>query len=301
MQTLRYIEDRPLRNNERAIAKAAALAGFDCSDIDRLMTLVNAVLEADAGTKYPDYYRGASKSQSSFPPARFRHRKNVLQSYRDADNPVVPAFSFTPDQILNVVRQFGPGGDFMGFMGSHVVETTKSQTINVYNKRNSNGRYRPRPAKKLKTSNTQLTATTDKVTIDLTQDDHALGDSSMVDKSQAAEDTYTHPSRRGMVPGTSRDKPAKASQSANQFRAETHEKVMRAQTTNALTKITNILSTQLDQLARARESLKVRWDQDCHLQVQSVTDDLAALNRCFGQMEDAGRDSFNIVQDRLLR
>lgn len=301
MQTLMHIEDRPLHNNERAIAKAAALAGFDCSDIDRLMTLVNAVLEADAGTKYPDYYRGTSKSQSSFPPARFRHRKNVLQSYRDADNPVVPAFSFTPDQIRNGIRQFRPGGDFMGFMGSHGVETTNSQAINVYNKRNARGNNRPRPAKKLKTSNTQLTATTNKVTIDLTLDDHALGNLVNVDVSQATKDTHTHPSRRGMVPGTSPDKPAKASHSVNQPRAENREKDVRAQTTNALTKISNILSTQLDQLARARESLKIRWDHDCLLQVQSVTDDLAALNRCFGQMEDAGRDSLDIVQGRLLR
>ena len=296
-----HIEDRPLRNNERAIAKAAALAGFDCSDIDRLMTLVNAVLEADAGTKYPDYYRGTSNSQSSFPPARFRHRKNVLQSYRDADNPVVPAFSFTPDQILGGMRQFGPGGDFMGFMGSHVVETTNSQTINLYNKRSFKGKYRPRPAKKVKTSNAQLTATTNQITIDLTLDDHALGTSSTVENSKAAEDTYTHPSRRGMVPGTSPDKPARASHNANQPRAENREPDVRAQTTNALTKISNILSTQLDQLAHARESLKVRWDHDCRLQVQSVTDDLAALNRCFGQMEDAGRDSLDIVQGRLLR
>jgi len=294
VQTLIHIEDIPLHNNQRVIAKAAALAGFDCSDIDRLMTLVNAVREADAGTKYPDYYRGSSKSQSSYAPARFRHRKNVLQSYRDADNPAVPAFSFTPDQILSGMRQFGAGGDFMGFMGSHVVETTNSQTVNVYNKRNSNSKYRPRPAKKLKTSNTQLTATTNKVTIDLTQDDQAPGDSSMVD-------TYTHPSRRGMVPGTSRDKPAKASPSGNQLRAGSREGDVRTQTANALNKISNILSTQLDQLARARESLKVRWDQDCHLQVQSVTDDLAALNRCFGHMEEAGKDSLDIVQDRLLR
>lgn len=296
-----HIEDRPLRNNERAIAKAAALAGFDCSDIDRLMTLVNAVLEADAGTKYPDYYRGTSKSQSSFPPARFRHRKNVLQSYRDADNPVVPAFSFTPDQILSDMRQFGPGGDFMGFMGSHVVETTNSQTINLYNKRSFKGKNRPRPAKKMKTSNTQLTATTNNVTIDLTLDDHALGNASVAINSQAPKDTYTHPSRRGMVPGTSPDKPAKASHSANQPHPENREQDVRAQTTNALIKISNVLSTQLDQLARARESLKVRWDQDCRLQVQSVTDDLAALNQCFGQMEDAGRDSLDIVRGRLLR
>lgn len=296
-----HIEGRPLHNNERVIAKAAALAGFDCSDIDRVMTLVNAVLEAEAGTKYPDYYRGTSKSQSSFPPARFRHRKNVLQSYRDADNPAVPAFSFTPDQILNGMRQFGPGGDFMGFMGSHVVEATNGQTVNVYNKRNAMGNYRPRPAKKLKTSNTQLTVTTNKVTIDLTEDDNTLGSSSNVNDSQAAEDTYTHPSRRGMVPGINPDKSAKASHSVNQPRAENREQDVRAQTTNALTKISNILSTQLDQLARARESLKVRWDHDCRLQVQSVTDDLAALNRCFGQMEDAGRDSLDIVQGRLLR
>lgn len=184
----------------------------------------------------------------------------------------------------------------MGFMGSHTVEQINSQTasINVYNKRPSNTNYQPRPAKKVKSSNLQRTTTNNKVTIDLTQDDSTYDDS---------VGAYTHPSRLGLVPGTKRGQgpPSSTPQSAGQVRTEYRGRIMHTQTANALNGISNVLSVQLDQLARARESLKCRWDQDRDLQVQTVTDDLAALNSCFGQMEEAGRDALDIVQGRLLK
>ena len=51
-----------------AIAKAACRAGFDCSDPERIMSLVNAVRQADMDAGYPDYYLGQSRqvSQHSF-------------------------------------------------------------------------------------------------------------------------------------------------------------------------------------------------------------------------------------------
>ena len=266
------------------------------------MTLVNAVRDADAGTKYPDYYFGESQQKSTFAGARYRQRKAGLRSYRDLDNPAVPAFTLTPGQILTGMRQFGPGGDFMGFMGTHVVETTNRQTINLYNKRTFGDKSWPVPAKKPKTSSSQQITTTNQVTIDLTQDDLPDDNLSTVPSSQAAVGTYIHPSRRGMVPGTSLTNQAirAVQQTRRQLRADNCEKDMHTQTTNALNDISGILAAQMAQLGRARETLKNRWDQDRHLQLQTVTDDLADLNKCFGRMEDAGRDALDIIHGRLL-
>ena len=256
------------------------------------MTLVNAVRNAEAGSSYPDYYRGTSNAESAYPGARFPVRRGALQSYRDADNPAVPAFTFTSDQILTGMRRFDHGGDFIGFMGNHVAETANRHTINIYNKRSLNGSSRSRPAKKAKNSGNRHTAATNYVTIDLTQDDLPYG---------SVTDTYIHPSRRDMVPkqgpGTRSSKVSQ--QSRTQYRIGNQDRNARAQTTEALNDISRTLSKQMAELGRAREILKNRWDQDHSLQVQSVTDDLGELNQCFGRMEDAGRDSLGIIQDQL--
>ena len=258
------------------------------------MTLVNAVRNAEAGSSYPDYYRVTSNAESTYPGARFPPGRGVLQSYRDADNPAVPAFTFTSDQILTGMRRFDRGGDLLGFMGNHVVETTNRHTVNIYNKRSLNGSTRSRPAKKAKNSSSQHTATTNYVTIDLTQDDLPYG---------SVTDTFVHPSRRGMVPkhGPGNWSSKVTQQSRTQHRIGNHERNASARTANALNDISRTLSEQIAKLSRAREILKNRWDQDHNLQLQTVTDDLAQLNQCFGRMEDAGRDSLDLIQDRLLR
>lgn len=50
----------PLAGRNLAIAKAAAKAGFDCSDLEKVMCLINAVRQADSDL-YPDYYLGSSR------------------------------------------------------------------------------------------------------------------------------------------------------------------------------------------------------------------------------------------------
>lgn len=281
---------------------AAARTGFDCSDVDRLMTLVNAVRDADAGTSYPDYYNGASLVESEFGSARRRQRKGVLQSYRDADNPAVPAFGLTPNQILRGMRQFGPGGDFMGRTGTNIVETSNVQTINLYNKRSSGDSYRPTATKRIKTTSSPSTTARSHVTIDLTQDDDV--------PAGASAGSYVHPSRAHMVPvakssqcSTTYDQiiAAQRAPSRAQSRAENRENSTRIATAKAFAKISGILSTQMAQIGSARNSLKKRWDDDRHLQLQSVTEDLAELNSFFNMMENAGRDALQLIQDKLMR
>lgn len=249
--------DRPMHHKERAIAKAAAVAGFDCSDVDRVMALVNAVRDAEAGSRYPDYWRGQSTNYG----ARLPRGNGRLRSYEDVDNPAVPTFTFSSDQILSSMRSFGPGDNFMSYMGQHVVETRDQQTVNLHNKRTPGSRFWPSQTKKQKTSSTQTTTTaTQQLVVDLTLDEGDIG-------SQAGP--YTHPSRRGLVPGTS---PRTASAAPATRNARNRERNTKLQTEAALNRISNTLSSQLDQLARARETLKSRWDEDSQLQLQAVTD-----------------------------
>ena len=294
-----------MRAKDRAIGKAAVVAGFDPSDIDRLMSLINAVRNADSGTDYPDYYRGTSNLPSSFPPARFRHGKAGLRSYRDLDNPAVPAYTFTSDQLINGMRRFGNSNDFMGFMGNHVVESAQNQT-NIYNKRISKNQHWARAEKRAKNSSNQQTVTTSHITIDLTQDELPYDGPSFNAAPLLAENAHVHPSRRTMVPGASQrtrgmDTVPQSKANSSQRRTEDHHSAPHPPTTHTLNEISNTLSGLIAQLSRAREDLRRRWDEDRYLQKQTVTDDLASLNSCFSKMEEAGRDSLDIIQGRLIK
>ena len=291
------ILDRPLEGRDRAIAKAAAVSGFDCSDIDRLMTLVNAVRTADAGSTYPDYYRGESTRESDFAPARKRHRQNA---YRDLDNPAVPAFGMTHEQILRGVRQFGASSDFMGYMGTHVVEASHRQTINLYNKRTSGDNYWPPTTKKLKASASQTMH--DQVIIDLTQDNSPEQNLPVIAETHAPNGNHIHPSRRGMVSGTNASRHAATSeQSRRQRGAKNRGNQTRTQTTKVLENISNTLSAQTAQIVSARDKLRQRWDVDHRLQLQAVTDRLTVLNKAFGIMEETGRDAVHLIRDQLMQ
>ena len=273
------------------------------------MALVNAVRDADAGSSYPDYYTGESMRESDYPPARTRHHK--IKPYQDLDNPAVPAFTLTHDQLLRSMRQFGPGGGFMGYMGTHVVEMNyrQTQTINLYNKRTAGDKYWPPTTKKLKTSAPQSTMTKDNMVIDLTQDDSLSSQNPPVlSMSNAPGGNVIYPFRHKMVSSTNPTRYPPSSEPPllggrtlprAQARADNRERETHLQTAKALDTISNILSVQLTQIANAREKLRKRWDMDQHLQLQTVTDDLVELNKRFGIIEDAETDAIHLIKNRL--
>lgn len=157
----------PMAGKNYAIARAAARAGFDFSDVERVMALVNAVRDADLKAEYPDYYFGQSRKPSAFYPARNRQRHH----YRDLDNPIVPAFTLDATQIVRNIQAWGTPHSTYGSHNSRNFGSTKRTGAN---------HHAAGPVKKLKTSNTTH-ATVGHETIDLTQDDPA---------------DYVHPSRR---------------------------------------------------------------------------------------------------------
>ena len=76
---------------------------------------------------------------------------------------------------------------------------------------------------------------------------------------------------------------------------------MKRITTKVLDNISRAMSNSVTQIAESRNTLKKRWDLDHGLQLQSVTDQLAVLNDCFGRSEEALRDSIAVIQERLLK
>lgn len=171
----------PMTGKNLAIAKAAAKAGFECSDLERVMLLVNAVRDADLKAGYPDYYVGQSKKLSNYHPARTRQRHH----YRDLDNPAVPAFTLDATQIVRNIEEWGSA--------SFSFQNTRNPGIN---KRPGTDNYGAGAAKKSKTSSTTHTATTQTVTVDLTQDDFSTGQ-----QQQQHSAGYVHPARLDRVPG----------------------------------------------------------------------------------------------------
>ena len=155
-----------------AIAKAAANTGFDCTDVERVMLLVNAVRDADMKAGYPDYYIGQSRKPSEFFPARHRQRPQ----YRDLDNPAVPAFTLDASQIVRNIQEWGTTTFTYGYQNTRSFGSNKRAGAN----------HRGGGAtKKQKTSSTTGTNTNNRVTVDLTQDDPS---------------DYVHPSRRNRFP-----------------------------------------------------------------------------------------------------
>lgn len=76
---------------------------------------------------------------------------------------------------------------------------------------------------------------------------------------------------------------------------------MKRSTTKALGYISRAMSSSMTQIASWRDTLKKRWDVDRSLQLQFVTDHLAALNDCFTRSEEALKDSIAVIQERLLK
>ena len=95
-----------MANRDLPIAEAAAKAGFDCSDWNKLRGLITAVKDAVQAVTYPDKYIGAGRYQSSIYPDKWRPdtvrpRKGVVEAYRDAATvPSVPAFVKSAQQII---------------------------------------------------------------------------------------------------------------------------------------------------------------------------------------------------------
>ena len=95
-----------------AIAQAAHQAGFDCSDPQKLLRLIDAVVLASNKFGYPDRWDGPAAFQSTIYPDTWTPahaaRKDKVTAYEDEVRaPVVPAYAPSAASILRNLPRRG--------------------------------------------------------------------------------------------------------------------------------------------------------------------------------------------------
>ncbi|MCJ1425081.1 hypothetical protein MMC29_002969 [Sticta canariensis] len=271
------------------IAVAAAAAGFDVTDTDNLINLVHAIRDADRAI-YPDRYRGLGRYKSDLYPDHWvaaEMRQQRMSEDRDLEAKLasVPTFDVSAQRSLrkqlNYDASSGANREPLG--------------AKMSNKRTADD-FTPRPTSKMRKTREDHTTviksyqSTQRITIDLTQEEDAVDSSARPCSSHPALGDLTN--YQSMVPG----RYGNNMQEVQQFRQQS----IRTTTNSSLHRILDGLKQSEANIEKDREILKERWDVDVDLQLQSVTEDLQILNECFLRAKNAIREAITIVEDRLL-
>lgn len=285
-ETLTQSNTEPALTGRNAkIAEAAAAAGFDVTDTNNLINLVHAIRAADRAI-YPDRYRGSGRYKSDLYPDHWvaaEMRQQRMSENRDlaAQLASVPTFDVSAQRSLrkqlNYDASSGANREPLG--------------AKMSNKRTADD-FTPRPTSKIRKIREDHTTvinsyqSTQRITIDLTQEEDAVDSSARSCSSHPALGNLTN--YQSMAPGRSGNNKQEVQQSN------------RSATNSSLHKILDGLKQSEANIEKDREILKERWELDVDLQLQSVTDDLQILNECFLRAKNAIRDAIMIVEDRLL-
>ena len=257
-----------------AIAKAAANAGFDTSNVEKLAALIDAIRDADRSI-YPDYYTGSAKYKDSLYPdswvaAKLRERKGVTQMYRDFNTmPSVPAFVISSREILknlnchtNTSYQRPPASGANREPLASVTPMKRPWNENI------SGHTQQRKRAKAKIEPKVVsTFSNGKVVIDLTGSDlpNPLFSANKPVKEQGRD--------KSLIPERTKD------------------------TFNNV--ISSLQATKAEILMN-RETLRKQWEFDRNLQLQIVTADLQVLNRIFVEMQNQAQSAIDLIEQRLI-
>lgn len=230
----------------------------------------------------PKYYYGsAPDGQKLYPDhwvsAELRQQKGVSMAYRDMDNiPSVPAFVLSAKQILQninnnrVARQTVTGAN------------REPLEARISIKRAADG-FEPRSASEVKR---------------IKREDTLFKEPSQSLATNAEPQSYKSRPVLSKLVNNRVVKPKKVSKRQAARRAA--QIAIRQATRAAFEKVHNKLTTSEANIGKDRETLRVRWELDVNLQLQTVTDDLQILNECFTRAESAIRDATRMIEDRLL-
>lgn len=270
----------PVITGKRAdIAQAAHEAGFDCSDPNKLVHLIDTVVLANNKFGYPDRWDGPAAFHTTLypdhwtPAHAFRKKsRSGLDGYEDVDkHPGVPAFAASAADILKDLKTRTKHAS-----GSNR-EPLGTRSAASLNKRIS----APLPDKPAKRSKTEVTGSFTYVstsTTHLTNTGHCLPPRPAV--SRALQPT------KGII-----RRPGAVSRQPDAVTAGT-EDLLRI----VAAKIkTNVLSVN-----NHRDALRDRWDMDRHLQHRSITDYLRTVNDYFTQSEQALDAAVHILERYIL-
>ena len=253
-----------LRGRNTAIARAAAFSGFDPIKIETLLSLVNAVREADRAI-YPDFYTGTGQRSS-----------DVQQAYAEAVRGKPFPFAVTPD-----IKSRRSGGDC----------SKESVHSNRVMKRRNREDFPDSGslAKKFKAETPPL--------IDLSEDNAVMLTNDPTIDVTGGDDQQSHllpfrprlqealQPRRLHSPATAHSEP---------------QTVIQPQTQLQFHKVLSRLRYIESNLKKNRTVLRKQWDADPNLQRQTVTDELGTLNECFERAETATQEAIALVQNHFL-
>ncbi|KAL8673645.1 MAG: hypothetical protein Q9168_001951 [Polycauliona sp. 1 TL-2023] len=265
-----------------AIAQAAFEAGFDCSDPDKLVHLLDAVVLANNRFGYPDRWDGPAAFQSTLYPdqwtsAHATRKKQTVNSkdYQDVEKyPAVPAFASSAVEILKDLKtrtKFASGSNR---------EPLGERSAASLNKRPS-APMQDKPAKRVKT---EVTGSFTYVSNPTTHITRVKLTNPRAFSTQNISRTLRPTSRIIRQPGTIPRQP-------HTITADTEDLLKRV----AAKIKTNVLSVN-----NHRDALRDRWDVDQHLKLHSITDNLRSVNDYFTQSEQALDAAVRVLERSIL-
>ena len=212
--------------------------------------------------------------------AQLRQQKGVSKAYKDLDKiPSVPAFVISAKQILQTINYNRAARK--NLTGAN----RKPLKAKISNKRAADG-LEPRLASEVK----RIRRNND----------------IYVRTIQSSQSMATHAEPRSYWPHPipskfSNNQVVKRNKkSKKQAARKAAQLAIRQATMMAFDKVHQRLKVGEANIGKDRETLRVQWDLDVNLQLQTVTDDLEILNECFTKAETAIRDAIMIIEDRFL-
>ncbi|KAL8682001.1 MAG: hypothetical protein Q9224_006810, partial [Gallowayella concinna] len=283
---------QPIITGKRAaIARAAYDAGFDCSDPNKLLHLLDAVVLAKNKFGYPDKWDGPAAFQSTLYPdtwtsahASRKEHVSKTNTYEDFErHPAVPAFGAS---ATDIIRNLGAQQKYTsGSKRQPLGELRESWS----NKRPAAAPLPGKPAKRFRTevsSSLHSATTSHTLTIHQDEPEHRLP---------------ARPRTAAKVSRLATDRVSGGNQRHGQRAARTHQaETVAAGTHTLLAKVASKLRAKVQSLNWDRESLRARWEVDQRLQLISITDYLKGVNEHFNRAEEALEAASTLIEHYIM-
>ncbi|KAL8835157.1 MAG: hypothetical protein Q9176_007076 [Flavoplaca citrina] len=274
---------QPVITGKRAaIAQAAFEAGFDCSNPDKLVHLLDAVVHANNRFGYPDLWDGPAAFQSTLYPdhwtsahATRKEQSSNFKDYEDVNrHPAVPAFAASAADIL---RDLKAQSKHASGSNRHPLGERSAASLN---KRPS----APLPDKPAKRFKTEVTGSFTYVSTSTTHVMNARHAGNRLPNRPTTSRPSRPTSRIVRRPGVIPRQPDAITLGTEDLLKRVAAKIK-----------TNILSVN-----NHRDALRDRWDIDHHLKLHSITDYLRTVNDYFTQSEQALDAAVRVLERYIL-
>ncbi|KAL8910182.1 MAG: hypothetical protein Q9171_004519 [Xanthocarpia ochracea] len=274
---------QPVITGKRAsIAQAAYEAGFDCSDPDKLIHLIDAVVLAEHKSGYPDRWDGPAAFRSTLYPDHWtsahvsrKEHANSSNAYGDLyRHPTVPAFAASAAEIVrNLTAQ------------SKHASGSNRQPLGERGHASLNKRpAAPLPQQPAKRSKTKVSGSFTYVSTTTTHVSGLPKTTRRRSRRIAAMNALQPESRATPLPAALNRQPDPIS----------------AGTEALLKRVAAKIKINVISINNHRDALRDRWDVDHQLKLSTITDCLRAVNDYFNQSEKALDAAIQLVERNIL-